>query len=270
MNTTFSPKRFGYLLREMIVEKRIFFLGLFVALFAFHLIIGFTLGYPDFRGAIAVTCSLVGTFVIALFLTKRFEKSAIGIRHFMLPTSQLEKWLSVLVFYIGFILIYNVLLKIGDVILLSAMKLQIESLKLDSLRETQALEKLTPYTFWNDSNRAAILISTFLASWFLTVSTYFGKNKMVLALFAGIGSVFILFMVNWGINYMTFGIPSELSQPTPFANSNFEFTNDKLELRNNIELEVDQSKKLVIRYIAPIMTIFLFVIYYFRLKETET
>jgi hypothetical protein len=92
---------------------------------------------------------------------------------------------------------------------------------------------------------------------------------MVLALFAGIGSVFILFMVNWGINYMTFGIPSELSQHIPFANSNFEFTNDKLELRNNIELEVDQNKKLVVKYIAPIITIFLFIIYYFRLKETE-
>jgi hypothetical protein len=91
VNNTFSPKRFGYLLREMIVEKRIFFLGLFVALSAFHLIVGFIFGfpyaYPDFRGVIAVTCSLVGTFVIALFLTKRFEKSAIGIRHFRLLTS---------------------------------------------------------------------------------------------------------------------------------------------------------------------------------------
>lgn|GEM_PF-3551381 len=145
---------------------------------------------------------------------------------------------------IGFLLIYNVLFKIGDIILLSAMKLQIESLKLDSLRETQALETLIPYGFWNDSNPQVILISTLLASWFLTVSTYFGKNKIVLALFAGIGPVFILFMVNWGLSCLIFGTPSELSQHTPFANSNFEFTNDKLELRNNIELEVDQSKNL--------------------------
>lgn len=273
MNNTFSFKRFGYLLREILVERKIFFLGLFVALIAIHLILGYAFGFPyayaDFRAAIALTCFYLGTFALVLAFTKSFDKSAVGLRSFMLPISHLERWLSVLIFITGFLLIFSLLFKLVDSVLITSMKSYINSLDMDDIRETKALEKLTPYTLSSDVSKAVVIFSTLLAVWFLTISSYFKKNKLITAFFVAFAVLFILYVVNWGVNYLFFGIANGLDHNVPFTSSSFEVVNEELGTRNYIRLETGESKTIILSYVTPILTIFLSIIYYFRLKETE-
>lgn len=274
MNNTFSFKRFEYLLREILAEKKVFFLGLFVALVSMHVIIGFAFGFPNAyadlrREAIFSICSLIGTFAIALTVTKRFSDSLGSIRSFLLPVSHVEKWLSILFLYIGFLLVHTILFKITDSVLLVIMKSYINSLNLDTITAEEALKELIPFEITSDTSRSVSLFATLLIAWLLTASTYFSKNKLVLSLFTALAVFFVLYVANWGINYIFFGIPNGLDHHVPFTSSSFEIVNDESGTINYIRLVLDNNSRLLLNYIIPLITAFLFIIYYFRLKETE-
>ncbi len=276
MNNTFSFKRFGYLLREIFVEKKIFYLGILLALIIYQslftnlfdvLILG--MEYMNVRGFIIISSAIVGIMLITSILTKRFDKSAIGIRNFMLPVSPFEKWLSILVVIGTFLFFQSLLFKIVDAVILTTLRTEIKASSLNETQKLAQLADLTAYSMFGDIATANVIIVTFLASLILLGSTYFKKNKIAFTLISTVVILVLVFLLNWGINYFVFGIPSGLDQHTPFVSSEYEIVHKTLDIRNNVQLSNSDISQMILKVAYPLLALILFITYYFRLKETE-
>ncbi|MCL2098486.1 MAG: hypothetical protein FWH23_07000 [Bacteroidales bacterium] len=104
MNNTFSYHRFLLMLRKEAADLRPQFIKILLISFGIGLIIFFFINYSfgisgnsSFEivrfviGALVVVCNIL---FAPFILYKRFNYRTTGVNHFMLPASQLEKWLS--------------------------------------------------------------------------------------------------------------------------------------------------------------------------------
>lgn len=276
MNNTFSLKRFGYLLREIFVEKKLLFLGIATALVLYQFLLtksleslSLLIDYTEFRGFLAISGSVASTFILAVSLGKRYHNSAAGLRNFMLPASGFEKWLSISCIILLFLIVHGILFMAVDAILISALKNEIMVMEINDAERTKLLKEAYPYSLTGDISLANVIITLFLAGILLVGSTYFKKNKVVLTLLSVVGIVGLIFLINWGAGYLIFGDTTTIDTLFPFTSADFTFQIEGSERVNEIHLEHPKvsSRAFLVAYLT--LAVLLFIIYYFRLKETE-
>lgn len=267
MNKAFSFHRFRSLLGEMIFDKSIFFLGILIALVSYHFLTTAFFDVPvvetDYqflRGFINFSGASAGFLLILSVLIKRYDGTVVGIQSYMLPASIFEKWLSIICILVAYLISHNLLFKLCDEIILVLL----------AQNDFQDLTKISPYSIFGNMAATNFILIMFFASLLLLGSTYFKRNKIVFTLISSVGILLSIFLLNWAVNLLTFGLPSSLDQHTPFVTSGYEFTNEQLDETYFIHVQHSSDVyTMLVKRAFPLLSIILFIIYYFRLKETE-
>lgn len=273
MNNTFSLKRFGFLLREILVERWVYFVGVFVIISVGQFLVGYMFDGPSLLIASQTLrfslSALVGIVAVVAILVKRYQHSSTGVSNLLTPASKLEKWGSIVViafilFWVFFLLIFFIAeTTLYEIALNRARKLG-DQQSVDILKDFNLLKEVVSNFY------PPFIFVSFFAAWIILSATYLRKNILPISIIGFGILLFVGFTINWFIAQSLFEGPISFGQATPFYNVVVEKKMSAAPGTSVFELNLFQDKSVVLyHFVFPLLFISALIIYYFRLKETE-
>jgi hypothetical protein len=204
MNNTFNARRFGLLLKKMLLEKPTQILGFTGLIFLFILILYYIMKtFVSVMGAQSLTFLwgfVGGDFILAAFVFNFFYSAASGSSYLTLPVSNLEKWLTAVVivavlYPITFMLFYRIM----DACFVLAYH---NSLDPNGPFYKQMYEAVYLFSFTGRLARQCYPMAAVFSGLMLIGSLYFNKTALIKVALA----ICILCFGIYGLNYLFAGI----------------------------------------------------------------
>jgi hypothetical protein len=204
MNNTFNARRFGLLLKKMLLEKPTQILGFTGLIFLFILIVYYLMKtFGSFLGAqsIAFLWGFVGgDFILAAFVFNFFNSAASGSSYLTLPVSNLEKWLTaVVIVAVLYPLTFMVFYRIMDAGFVLAYH---NSLDPNGPFYKQMYEAVYLFSFTGRLARQCYPMAAVCSGFMLIGALYFNKTALIKVALA----ICILCFGIYGLNYLFAGM----------------------------------------------------------------
>jgi hypothetical protein len=267
MNNTFHVKRFGWLLRKTLLERRVQTLGLTALLLGISLIIyafcKTAVGFGPAQNLTFIWGLAGGGCFMASFVFGYFGSNASGISYLTLPASLFEKWLTgILIGVILYPLIFLLFFRVMD-----SGFIAIYHNSLDSASPSYHSDYASVYTLPFNGRLALRVYNLFLI--FTPVSflgsLYFNKVGFVKVALVFCAFCFFIFILNWMIAKLFFG---DIAGAFPFREVSMSIGKSMNPEEGAIGMpeRIYQSTEFFFDYIIPAA---LFALVYLRLREKE-
>ncbi len=267
MNNTFQARRFAWLLRKTLLERKVQTVGLTALVLGISVIL-YTVcktlvGFGPAQNLTFIWGLAGGGCFMASFVFGYFGSNSSGISYLTLPASVFEKWLvGVLIGVILYPLIFLLFFRVMD----SAF-IAIYHNSLDPASPTYKTDYASVYNLPLNGRLAMKVYNLFLI--FTSVSflgsLYFNKVSFVKVALVFCTFCFFMFTLNWMIAKMFFG---DIASAFPFAGVSISIGKSMNPEEGVIELPglVFQITGIFTNYIVPVC---LFALVYLRLREKE-
>ena len=215
MNDTFSPQRFGWLLKKTILEKSIQILGLtglsLIISLIIYAIIKNIVGFEQGQVMSFIVGFVVGGTFLASLVFNYFSSNSSGSSYLTLPASHFEKWLcGILIAGVLFPFIFLCFYHFMDLVFIS---LYHKGLDPKEAFYKEKYNAVFPFSMRSFIAIKAIIMYVNFSGAMLIGSLYFNKGSFIKVALIGcgliVGSVFINFFiaksiltnVDWALPY---------------------------------------------------------------------
>lgn len=263
MNNTFNIKRFGWLFKKSLLEKRMHTFGftglIFVIVLILYAVVKTISGYDMAQRITFFIGVAAGSFFLASFIFGQFSSNASGSFFLTLPASTFEKWLcGILIAGLLYPLVFLGFYRILDTVFVSMYH---HSLNPASPFYKRQYESVYLFDLKGSIARNVDIMSLLYTGSMLVGSLYFNKLAIIKVALTLSGIFIVIFGLNW---VMAIGLFGRIEDASPFNHVALRTGNDigSIELPWKVGiLFVD-----IFLYLFPSL---LWVLSFTRLREKE-